>query len=99
MSNKSPKPTFMHDCGDCIFIDTLKDSDDEIVDIYVCDTRTLLADKSLVVRYGDDESYYASYPLKVLQELRGMVLENNKDVELFQHLFNGLGLAKERNLI
>ena len=97
MENKEPE--FSHDCGDCIFLDTQKDSDGDKIDIYICDTKYLIADKSIVIRHGNEKSYYNSYPIKVIEELRTMVLDDGKHVDIFQHFFNAVELAKTRDLI
>ena len=99
MGSKATKPVFIQDDEDCIFLDTQKDSDGDDLDMYICDTKYLIADKSIIVRYGNEGSHYTSYPIKVLEELRTMVLNDGKDVEIFQYFFNAIELAKNRDLL
>lgn len=91
MQNKEPK--YKHDCNNCVYLDTLTDYGKEEVDLYICDT------KSIIARYNSNESSYSSYPIKVLREVRTMVLDSDKDIKLFQYFFDALKIATERNLI
>lgn len=100
-SNPKNQPVFKHDCPDCIFLDTILDDDGERVDLYICSTRTLLKDKSIIQRYGNEESEYNSYPIIVLNEMKTIIRAANKVIiaPSVKTLFHGLSIAKRKNLI
>lgn len=48
------KPTFEHDCNDCIFIDKiLAKNNKDIIDMYYC-----IREDQLIARYGEEGYYF-----------------------------------------
>lgn len=70
-------PVYVHNCNKCIFLGTV-DSENTKMDLYWCVSNTMRSLDSLIARYGNEGSNYASYhppdafayPEQATQQLR-----------------------------
>lgn len=92
-------PKYVWSDEESTFIGTFKDSENDDIDVYITDSTQLIADKSIIARFGEDEDDYTSYPVKVLQEVLTMVKASDSDALLFKYFSEALLIAEERDLI
>ena len=66
------QPIYIHDCTNCTFLGGDTDANGDTVDMYFCPQGGL---PTIIMRYSDDGSDYASAPVSVI----------NDNLDAFQH--------------
>lgn len=77
MNETTNKPHFTHDCDECIFLGPLFNGKKN--DVYLAIHTTY---PTLIVRYGNEGSEYASFPLRLLAENQPTMEECITDLDL-----------------
>lgn len=57
-------PKFQHDCGDCNFLGHHRDHD-----LYVCRNPRDEKLSSIIARFGNEGSHYASFPVEIIRRI------------------------------
>lgn len=83
---------FKHDCDKCVLIKSTEYKD-ENEDTYLCPNSSLGKRGSIVVRYSNEASDYASFSVKIIEENSGHLIQLPVSLRI------GYEIAKQKELI
>ena len=84
---------FKHDCDKCILLSSTEYKFDDNEDLYLCPNSSIDKKGSIVVRYSDEGSDYESFPVKMIEENSGHLIQLPVSLRI------GYEIAKQKELI